>query len=49
MKVVPTPLLKKKRAAAAKHPIPIMNIKRETKVAADNSNRSKTRPSLQWE
>ncbi len=34
MKIAPTPLLKKKRAAAAEPPIPIMRVKRDTKVAA---------------
>jgi hypothetical protein len=36
MKVVPTPLLEKKRAAAAEPPIPITRVKRETKVAAND-------------
>jgi hypothetical protein len=36
MKVVPTPLLEKKRAAAAEPPIPITRVKRETKVVAND-------------
>jgi hypothetical protein len=36
MKIAPTPLLKKKRAAAAEPPIPITRVKRETKVAAND-------------
>ena len=36
MKVVPTPLLEKKRAAAAEPPIPITRVKRETKVIAND-------------
>ena len=36
MKVVPTPLLKKKRAAAAEPPIPITRVKCETKVVAND-------------
>ena len=34
MKIAPTPLLEKKRAAAAEPPIPITRVKRDTKVAA---------------
>ena len=36
MKVVPTPLLEKKRAAAAEPPISITCVKRETKVVAND-------------
>ena len=36
MKVVPTPLLEKKRAAAAEPPIPITRVKCETKVVAND-------------
>ena len=34
MKIAPTPLLEKKRAAIAEPPIPIMRVKHDTKVAA---------------
>jgi hypothetical protein len=34
MKIAPTPLLEKKRAAAAEPPIPITRVKRDAKVAA---------------
>ena len=34
MKIAPTPLLEKKRAAATKPPIPMTRVKRDTKVAA---------------
>jgi hypothetical protein len=36
MKIAPTPLLEKKRAAAAEPPIHIVRVKRETKVAAND-------------